>query len=191
MKPRRPKPIKPADGPLGIFPLDPRAAKVQSAVWEFDRAISAVECAWGVDRLPYLVDARKREAWWLGMEQLNQAIRDGDPLEVRAAVDNMLGGLQMLVRAATSAGEAHLTPDVWEVALSDGRVLRVVRCWPVNSDPVPVDRNILTYTLEEVARLVEREKGVNAIKGQWPGATVEPPRPKSALSDPINDEIPF
>ena len=191
MKPRRPKPIKPQDGPLGIFPLDPRAAQVQSAVWDFDKAISAVECAWGVDRLPYLVDARKREAWWLGMDQLNAAIRDGDPLEVRAAVDNMLGGLQMLVRAATKAGEAHLTPDVWEVALSDGKVLRVVRCWPVNSDPVPVDRNILTYTLEEVARLVEREKGVNAIKGQWPGATVEPPRPKSKLSDPINDEIPF
>ena len=188
---KRPRAQKPDHGVGSIFPLDPRAAAVQAIVWEFDKAIAEVEAKWGVDRLPYLVDARKREAWWLGMDQLNQAIREGEPDQVRAAVDNMLLGIAMLVRAAEKAGESPLSPDVWEVALDDGKVLQIIRCWPTNAAPVSKDRNVVTWTLEEVAHLISNTKAVNAIKGQWPGATVEPPRPRSGLSNDLNDEIPF
>lgn len=191
MRTNRPKPMKPEQGALAIFPIDVKAAAVQSIVWEFDKAITEVEAVWGVDRLPYLVDARKREAWWDGMEQLNQAIRAADPDQVRAAVDNMLLGMKMLVRAAEKAGESPLSPDVWEVALDSGKVLQIVRCWPVNAAPVSKDRDVVTWTLEEVAHLISNTKAVNAIKGQWPGATVEPPRPVSRLSNELNDEIPF
>ena len=188
----RPKAVKPEHTLAATFELDANAAACQSIVWEFDKAIHEAEDVWGVDRLPYLAPAPMRLAWWHGMDALTCAIHAKDPAATRRAVDNLLKGLRMMIAAAQKAGEEPLAADVWEAPLNDGRVLRVVRWWPEGAAPVTKDRNVVTWSLDEVARLVEREgRLVNAVKKQWPGAAVQDPKPVSKLSKGLNDEIPW
>lgn len=188
---KRPSPKKPDRLFNPTLATDLVARKVEAAVWDFDREIKKAEADWGVDRLPYLVDAKRREAWWAGMEDLNQAIMANDPELVRQNVDNMTIGICMLIKAAEKAGEMPLVADQWETPLKDGRVLRIVRCWPENSCRFDDARGVVVWTLEEVARIIEDKFVVNAVKEAWPGAVVTAVRNTSPHSLDLDDEIPF
>ena len=150
---------------------DPNTRQVQSALTDFDRLVWEAERIWGVDRLPYLVSDELRQKWWGGIDRLNQAIRDNEPVMVRALVKNMIKGLAMLIAAAEQAGQLPLTPDIWETPLADGRVLRLVRGNPENSYRTD-DRNVLVWSLEEVARLVGQNDVINRAKELFPGAVI-------------------
>ena len=109
---------------------------------------------------------------------LNTAIRDNNAVMVSAIVDNMLVGLQQMVAEAKAAGYGPLDPDIWEAPLLDGRILRLVRSFP-SSSCVPDNRDVILWTLEDVARMVEKQESINLIKQIFPGAEISDVRIKS------------
>ena len=159
------------------LPDEPSLA-VQSAVQGYDRHIWEAERTWGVDRLPSLVSDDTRQRWWTGVGMLNTAIRDNNAVMVKALVDNMIVGLQKMISEAEDAGYGPLAPDIWESALSDGRVLRLVRSFPGPSYQ-PDGRDVILWTLEDVARLVDKQDAINKIKEMFPGAEITDVRFKS------------
>ncbi len=162
---------------------------MQSVLWDYDHKIIEVEKVWGVDRLPYLVSDETRRKWWRAVDALNQAIHDGDADKVRRLVDNLVIGIDRLVVEAQGLGAHPLAADIWQTPLEDGRTLQIVRTWPERAYRADKDPNVVTYTLEEIGRLVASLPLLNAVKKQWPGATVE--KPISPLSKELNDDIPF
>jgi len=163
--------------------------RIQSALWEYDEKIVSVEKVWGVDRLPYVVSDATRQKWWRAVDALNAAIYAGDADKVRAMVTNLCAGVDRLVAEAQERGAQPLEADVWETPIEDGRTLRIVRAWPERADKADKDPKVVTYTLEEIGRLVASLPLLNAVKKQWPGATVE--KPASPLSKELNDDIPW
>ena len=157
---------------------DESSLAVQSAVQGYDRHIWEAERTWGVDRLPSLVSDDTRQRWWTGVGMLNTAIRDNNAVMVKALVDNMIVGLQKMISEAEAAGYGPLAPDIWESALSDGRVLRLVRSFPGPSYQ-PDGRDVILWTLEDVARLVDKQDAINKIKEMFPGAEITDVRIKS------------
>lgn len=169
---------------------DIKRARIQSAVWDYDRAITAAEAVWGVDRLPYLVGHELRLRWWRNVDALNEAITANDDQKVLAIVPNLVNGIGRLIVEAEKAGEAPLLVDAWEIALNDETILRVVKNVPmghVKNDADP--RKVVTWTLAEVARMIEARSSVNEVKKTFPGATVEAVR--SPFAELIDDDIPF
>jgi len=108
---------------------------------------------------------------------------------VRRLVDNLVIGIDRLVVEAQGLGAHPLAADIWQTPLEDGRTLQIVRTWPERAYRADKDPNVVTYTLEEIGRLVASLPLLNAVKKQWPGATVE--KPISPLSKELNDDIPF
>jgi len=167
-----------------------KQARIQSAVWDYDRAITAAEAVWGVDRLPYLVGQDLRLRWWRNVDALNTAIEANDDEKVLAVVPNLVGGIGRLIAEAEKAGERPISVDAWEVALNDGTVLRIVKTVPmahVKTDADP--RKVVTWSLDEIARMIEANSIVNDVKKTFPGATVAAVR--SPLAELIDDDIPF
>ena len=58
--------------------------------------------------------------------------------------------------AAEAAGAAPLSPDVWELSLSDGRVVALTRSRAEAHHVVDDPRFVATYTLSDVAGLIEK-----------------------------------
>lgn len=163
--------------------------RIQSAIWDYDRKRDEVEKVWGVDRLPYLVSDETRAKWWRAIGAMNQAIYDGDADKVRKMVDNLVIGFDRLVDEAQRREAQPLEPEIWQTPLDDGRTLQIVRTWPERAYRADKDPKVVTYTLEEIGRLVGSLPLLNAVKKQWPGATVE--KPVSPLSKELNDDIPW
>jgi hypothetical protein len=163
------------------LPGEPSLA-VQSAIEDYDRQIWEAERIWGVDRLPSLVSDDTRQRWWTGIAMLNTAIRDNNAVMVKALVDNMIVGLQKMILEAETAGYKPLAPDIWEAPLSDGRVLQIVRNFPIGSYQ-PDNRNLLVWPLEDVARLIEHQEAINTVKKIFPGATITDIREKVDTSN--------
>jgi hypothetical protein len=164
------------------------ASRIQAAVWDFDRDICEAEKTWGVDRLPYLVSDTTRERWWRAVAALNDAIEAQDDEKVRSMVDNLRRGIARLIEEATAAGQKPLEPETWETPLPGGRVLRIVRTWPEHAAPVDKRPGVVTWSIEEVARVLDNLPALNAVKDTFPGAAVAAVRPSK--EDP-NDELPF
>lgn len=163
--------------------------KIQSALWDYDRKRDEIEKVWGVDRLPYLVSDETRAKWWRAIGALNQAIYDGDVEKVRSLVDNLVVGFDRLFVEAQERAAQPLEPEIWETMLEDGRTLKIVRTWPERAYRPQKDDQAVSYTLEEIGRLVASLPLLNAVKKQWPGATVE--KPVSPLAKELNDDIPW
>lgn len=165
-------------------------SRVQSAVWDYDRAITALEKTWGVDRLPYLVSDETRLKWWRAVDALNRAVFANEADKVRSLVDNLIRGMNKLVEEAAAAGHKPQEADWFETPLKDGRVLRIVREWPEFATRVD-DKRIVVWSLQEVARIVEGHSVVNAVKDAFPGAMVTEARTKQPTDTELDDEIPF
>ena len=151
---------------------DIKRSRIQSILWNYDRAITEAEEIWGTDRLPYLVGEELRLKWWRNVEALNKAISENDVDTVEARVTGMIKGISRLIEEAKAAGQKPLEPQTWETPMGD-KVLRIVKAWPAHSDQVDKRPNVLTYSIEEVARIINARENelVNKIKEQWPGAT--------------------
>lgn len=170
---------------------DIKRSRVQSAVWEYDRVIAETEKVWGVDRLPYLVSPETRERWWRAVDALNEAIKANDPDKVVGLVDNLVRGVRKLVDEAKARGAEPLSPDVWEGTMSTGRKFRIVRAWPEHAARYDDGQEVTTFTLEEVGRILDDHyHAVVRVKDQWPGAVVVD-KPRSAIAEELNDDIPF
>lgn len=167
--------------------------RIQSALMDHDREMHQAEKIWGVDRLPYLVSHDLRQKFWKAQEQLNEAIRanDGDRVADRAA--NVRRGLEMIVKAAGEAKECPLDAEVWECPMPGGTgVLRLVRAFPEHSARLEPRDGVVTWTLEEVARVLEGMQLINVVKDQMPGAYVHAVTRKiDTTQGEADDGIPF
>lgn len=112
----------------------------------------------------------------------------------------MAAAWRALDRAATEAGKAQAAPEVWEIALSNGRTVALLRNWQDAAlfEAQRSDRSAQVYTIEEVGRLIEAFPEVVAAKAMFAGSEVtrtkgperDPLRGIEAFA-PLDDEIPF
>jgi hypothetical protein len=165
-----------------------------AAIAPVDEAFRAAEKKYGVDRLPRLCSEATILSFRKGWAAWSKAIIDGDVDAVRRIAPRMLQAIAYMDAEATAAGATPLDVATWEVPLSDGSVLVIVRTQPeahavatahklAGEDVLPPDlaravrhqqegRRLVVYSLQEVARVIEAAELVNVIKREWPGATV-------------------
>jgi len=170
----------------------------QSHIDALDTLAAGMEAYWGCDRLRTLVGVELREKFDRQRYLTNQAIWQGDLEAVRRECARMMSAWRAVDKAAREAGNRRLSPDVWETALSDGRVLALCRTIDDARAYDAGGRAATVWALEEVARMVDGDVFVAAVKREFPGARVVAVRdhvgdPLSGLdaSDPLDDEIPF
>ena len=164
-----------------------------------DDAAVTMEQKWGVGRLRLLVSPELRDKFDRQRYLLNQAIWHGDLEAVRRESSRMTAAWLALDKAATEAGAAVLSPEVWEVRLDDGTVVAIVRDGAEAA--MATGRAVAVYTLDEIGRILSHCNAITDVKLTFPGATVEAVRrpgdpldrfadTSGGLDDPINDPIP-
>ena len=170
-----------------------------------DIVAKEMEAKWGADRLRLLpqISTDLREKFDRQRLLLNQAVWHGSLEDVRVQAGRMAKAWRVLDRAATDGGAAVLPTTVWETALSDGRVLAVVR---TDADAAAVQHNgraLMVVSLDEFARVVEAWPTLlGEIKRVFPGSAVTAvksagdrlkgvPLPEMPIDWKIGDEMPF
>jgi hypothetical protein len=137
-----------------------------------DQTAAEMEAKWGADRLRLLVPPELREKFDRQRYLFNQAVWHGELETVRTEANRMVNAWLALDRAAVAAGKQPLAPEVWEVALADGRVAAIVptgdHAAKVNAD----GREVVVYTLDEIGRLLSAYPDIAVVKATFPGATV-------------------
>ena len=167
--------------------------KVQSALIEFDRAVTDIEDRWGVDRLPELVDHNLRERFYKQRERLDAAIQANVGSEVQREAEVMLKGYKHLIKAAEANGFAELTGEVWEAQMPDGRVLAVAKTIDEANKAARDNRDMVVYSMDEIARVLcgwEEFKLATMAKHTFPGAEVVEIRERNT-KELKDDELPF
>src|SRR5215472_1229283 len=112
-----------------FFP-NPLRLDAQAAIDGVSKLTLDMEAKWGVGRLELLVSDELRLRFRRQREKLISAVDQGKSEEIIRHAQAMGKGWDALDKAATDAGAAPLSPDVWEIALSDGRVIALVRSFP-------------------------------------------------------------
>ena len=153
-----------------------------------DQLTSALERRWGIGRLPLLVSPELRARWdatLVACQNDDTPQQDKDAMLVRA--------WKALDAAATAAGAEHLPPGLWEVpdpVDPDGVIVICRDELHAHTERLRAThdgRHVLTYTLAEVANVMHAHRMplAHAIKREWPGATVLPPRPARWKDCPV------
>lgn len=167
--------------------------RMQDALHQYDRAATAMEAKWGIDRLPWLVEQGLRGRFEAQMDKLNEAIESQQDVEHQVSVT--LRGLAALEQAAIAAGHKPLTGDYWEAQMDDGKVLAITRNGYEAGKVAKEHREMVVYSVDEIAAIVSgwrKDKAgqvADIAKAMWPGAAVEKVRTRTEKE--LNDEIPF
>ncbi len=174
---------------IPVVPEDVVAA-IEEAVKPLDRVAVEMEGKWGAGRLARLVSPATAARFGAAREKLDAAIRenDADAVAHRAAV--VIRGWQALDAEATANGADALPPKTWSVKDDDGRdytlVLDRADVHLVASLSDAPERVVTVSELLVAWRaLRDRASGVEAVKRQWPGATIE------RLDETRGDELEF
>ena len=162
-------------------------------------AANRAEAKWGVDRLPLIVDSdlrarfeRQRVRWQEALEEAYGAIvLTGPMLEaVRSRSAAMERAWAALDAEATRTGQAPVDPDVWEVALHDGRLAAIVRTTADASKIIREGRSTCVYTLNEIANVIDAlPEALRQVKVSFPGSEVRTPKVRMARG--FDDPVPF
>lgn len=165
---------------------------IGAAIVGLDRDARDLERRWGVGRLVILADDLLRERFIRQRRKLDQAIAEDAPAsEVIPHVEATRRGWQALERAALAAGHAPKPPDVWEVRLSDGSVVAIARDNADASIASADGRQLTVYTLDEIARLIERFPQIVTAKRTFPGAIVEAIRTRPPIDWDRGEDLPW
>lgn len=162
---------------------------IQAVLDGVDELARQMERKWGVGRLELLVDDELREKFRRQQRRFDDALQERDVYKVRQAGAAMRRGWEALDRAAATAGAKQLDPSIWEIQMPDGRVAGFCRD---NTDAYAATwsgRYIDVWTIEEIARIIEKFPEIALAKQTFPGATVvnvkHRPLPKPC------DDVPF
>jgi hypothetical protein len=171
----------------------------QAHIDQMDAVAKAMEQAWGVDRLRMLVDVELRTKFDRQRYLVHQALSQGDLETVRRETTRMISAWRALDRAAATAGHGRLSAQVWEIGLPDGRVLALCRSHDDARRVLADGRAVVVWSLEEVAQMIGGGVWLQAVKAEFPGATVTAAR--TVIGDPLqglsgstgklDDPIPF
>ena len=166
-----------------------------------DHIAREAEAHWGVGRLPLLVSddlrakfARQGLRWRTAMEDAwSSKMLTRDQLEAAQASSGAMQRAWLALDAQAKAnGAAPLSPDVWEVALSDGSLCAITRTGTEASAVIREGRLLNVWTLEEVARAIEAFPDiVRASKEVFPGAKVVGFSERRSGKFEPDSEVPF
>lgn len=162
---------------------------IQAVIDGVDELVSRMERKWGVGRLELLVDDELREKFRRQFRRYNDAIHEHDVHKVRQAGAGIRRGWEALDCAAEAAGAKQLDPSIWEIRMSDGRIAAFCQN---NTDAYAATwtgRYIDVWTVEEIARLIEKFPEIVLAKKTFPGVTVTNVKSKR-IAEPF-DGIPF
>jgi hypothetical protein len=170
-------------------PMAPPDYVIRAALDGVDLLAHEMERKWGVGRLRLLVSDLLRAKFDAQKDRLDAAIETDREPYVRAQAEGMRRAWAALDVAATEAGHAPLSPEIWECVLpSTGEVIAIVRTEP---EAHALCRDCRVFTLDEIARLIDGlPKGVLEAKRIFPGATVARVR-KKEIDWEKGDELPF
>lgn len=165
-----------------------------SVIDEMDLVALAMERKWGVDRLRLLVSAELREKFDRQRYLVNQAIWHGELEELRVQTKRMMAAYRVLDRAADEEGKLPLSAlhphqvPVMEAALKDGRVLMIVadEAALTLAGRLQDDRHAVVWSISEVARMIETDAWISAVKLVFPGAEVKGVRSPARVTDPLD-----
>lgn len=161
---------------------------IQSVIDGVDEVARQQEARWGVGRLELLVSNDLREKFRRQLKRFNDAITEHEVAQVRKSGEGMKRAWQALDQAATEAGAAPLSPEFWEVQLSDGRVIAFCRDRVDAFAVFRAGRYIDVWSTQEVMQLIEKFPEIALAKTTFPGATVVSARSKRVLDTPVGDE---
>jgi hypothetical protein len=169
----------------------------RAALDEADALAIELERKWGCGRLRLLVSPELRGRFDSQRWKLTQAQWHGSLEDVVREAGRMARAWRALDAAAEAAGAAPLSPDVWELSLSDGTVIALTRSRTEAHHVVDDPRFVATYTLSDVADLIEKHGFYFGAGRKHDGEKVTPQR--RDIDDPLEgqsglfleDEIPF
>ena len=166
---------------------------MMAALHKLDALARDMERKWGSCRLPALVGDELSHRFYSQHRKVSMALRKGRNQDALHEIDRMVTAWRFLDAQADRLGAAPIDPAVWEVALSDGTVVAIVRDEDSAAAVDPQGRKVQVYMLSEVARLIEAMPTVMAIKAEFPGAKVKPARSETADNYwwENGDELPF
>lgn len=158
----------------------------RAALDEADKAAIEMENKWGADRLRLLVSVELREKFDRQRYLLNRAIWHGQLEDLRRESARMVKAWKVLDAQAIASGQQGLHPLVWEVTVGEGEGAYVAAIVPDNDHAKHVlatGRQVVVYTLEEVAKLLQAMPAVMKVKEVFPGAEVTASR--KSIEDPL------
>lgn len=158
-------------GWLEMYELKPVDFAMQKQIEQLDHVALEYEAKWGVDVLPGLADADMQKKWNRQMEKLNDAIEGGRLNDAVGLVQGTMRGYKALEDHVLSRGYKPNPPDVWDVQHPEsGQIYRICKN---NIDARRgSDKSVVTYTLQEVARILEAQQLVNVVKSQFENSKV-------------------
>jgi hypothetical protein len=116
--------------------------------------------------------------------KLNSAIWHGDLASVQQEAQRMINAWMALDRSAEAAGALTTLPKVMEVALAGGTVAAIVEDQAAASRVIREGRQLVIYTLDEIAVMLSNYREVVKVKQEFPGSTVEAIR--RTINDPLD-----
>jgi hypothetical protein len=153
--------------PSGVARLEKPASRTwasETATWlagraaldEADALAIELERKWGCGRLRLLVPTELRTRFDTQRWKLVQAQWHGGLDDVVREAARMVRAWRALNGAAEAAGATPLSSDVWELSLSDGTVVALTRSRTEAHHIADDPRFFVTYTLSDVANLIEK-----------------------------------
>lgn len=165
---------------------------IQSIIEGVDEVTRQHEAVWGVGRLDLLVSDELRVKFRKQIDRFNAAIYDHNLDAVRKSGEAMKRAWITLAEAAIAAGHKPLEPEVWEIAMPDGKVIAFTK---TNAEAAVVTRSgryLDVWTVEEVARIIHKFPEIALAKQTFPGAMIKSARVRPSVIDwKIGDDIPF
>lgn len=152
--------------------MDEITFEIRRWVDKLDQVSIDYEARWGCGRLPLLASPDMALKWDRQWRKLDDAIIGRNLHLVRDLVEGCIRAWAALESAALAAGHKPIAPESWEVRHPDsGAVYRIVK---TNYDArAPAIPGVITYSLEEVARILEAQQLVNVVKGTFDGTIVK------------------
>lgn len=150
---------------------------------------------WGHNRLPHIVPiewtekfVEQKRRWQMACFECVGSLMPADMERVRVQGDAMLRAYAKLEELAQVGGMAPAQPGVWEFELSNGQPVMLVR---TDAEMSQVDRppHMRVWSLEEVARIIERWPELVLAKQLFPQAEVIQIRTDRKVRELIDDEL--
>lgn len=170
---------------------------IHYSLMPLDKIAVDMELKWGCDRLPQLVSTETALKFGSAKAKLYEATQANDPQAVAKRADVLIKGWKVLNDEAEANGHKPLSPKIWPHKTDKGFQFAVAQGNPDAIKALKEDealKGVIVYSLEELGRMLESERSLNALKLQLPGQpikNVSVMTPKRRAMYLLDDEIPF
>jgi len=170
---------------------EPTAKDFEINRWlqKLDEKAVEVRAKWGEGNLESLVSSELALKWDTQKRKLNAAIQAGSVEEVTQLVDGTIRGYDLLEKEALANGHKPNNPETWDFIHPESkRKYRIVKT--LTDARSASEEGVCTYTLDEVARILESKQLVAQVKEIFPDSNIEKVSQKD-FDWKEGDDIPF